>query len=749
MINIVKKDNKEKNKNIIEKISDEDIVDVIGNNMVIYSSEVNMQRALPDSRDGLKPVNRRTLYSMWELGILSNKPHKKSARIVGDTMGKYHPHGDASIYEALVMLTQPFSMNLILVDGHGNFGNLSGDPAAAMRYTEARLSKYGELLVRELDDYHMVSNFDEEELEPLVLPVPLPIAIINGTMGIGWSVATNIAPHNPLEVMDGAIALAKNSELSAKKLSEIILGPDFPTGGEIIYSEEELLNDIKYGKAKYTCRGSFNIVDDKNHPYLEITAIPFKENALKLREKIINAIKDVKLFNYDFIEDKIVAKNDTFETSLKIRCKKGTSHETMERMASHIYKKTRMQYSFSVNNVMIDDGKLHTYGILKCLKIFNNFRLETLKKRWNKKLSLLILEKEVLEGKIKLYNVLDEIIELSKKVTERDYFKDQLINKYNFTNKQSESIVDTKLYQLGKIDINILTDKLNENINRTQELESFLSNEKLANQQLIKDLKETRELVKDKKRLTKIISPEEIKEFEEVKEEELIDEKEVVVVIKRDLKMFQIGAKAFENQIDSYKDDDIVYSEKTKNTNFVLGFTNNGQVVTRFINDLPSVSLENKINGLNKEIPELKTTSEFISGVCLSPNDKESNNRLLLMSNKGYVKSIDPVNLLPNVNRRTYVKKLTKIMSFNGKDKIAFIDKVTTNDLKNSTLCVTLLKPNKKETVRKRLMDKHFDRSDSGNSRGFKGVNTSDGEFKYISHILKYDEKNNEEQGEL
>lgn len=721
------------------KIEQIDVSDVLDNGMLNYSGKVILDRAIPDVRDGLKPVHRRIVYGMSELNLTPTSPHKKSARAVGEIMGKYHSHGDSAIYKALVGLAQPFSIRLPLVDGSGNFGSISGDSAAAMRYTESRLSKYSSLLLKGLDKnaVQMIPNFDGEEVEPLVLPAAIPLALINGAFGIAWGFSTTIAPHNPLEMIDAAIAVAENDEITAKELAEIIKGPDFPTGGEWIKDEQALLDEIESGVAKYQFRGETEIHDDPKNPHILIKSVPYEMKTSTMIEKIVSTVSDNKLLGVTEIVDE---SESDMDIKIRIQCKKQTKRNILETIVSLLYNKKILQSTISTNNLLVVKGKPINVGILQYLKVFNEFRTETLINIWNYDIDKLKTKVEIIEGKIRLDDITEEVIELAKKSNGREDYISNLIEIYEFTRLQSEAIARIQLHELGKKNVEALKKELESSNNKIDELTEKVNN---PNKYLIEDLKESKKVLADQKRVTKIIEPTELKELVEVDETSLIESKEVIVVVKRDLKLFQMGVRAYENQLDKYKDDDIVSAFTALTTDFVLAATENGELVTRFVNDLPSANLENRLDSLNKEIPQLKASDKFIVGSAVKSKEDSSEERWVLATKNGYMKIIEPNKLLPNVNRKTYVKKATKVFKFKkDDDKIIFAEKVNVSAFPISILEVQLLKDKEKnkKVKRKVKLSKYESRSDSGGSGGFKGLNTSDGEFDYLSHDLVTEE---------
>ena len=429
-----------------------------------YAMSVIIARALPDVRDGLKPVQRRTLYDMHELGIRYDRPYRKCARIVGDTMGKYHPHGDSSIYESLVVMAQDFKKGLPLVDGHGNFGSIEGDGAAAMRYTEARLQKITqEAYLADLDKdvVDFVPNFDETEKEPEVLPVKVPNILINGAEGIAVGMATSIPPHNFGEVIDGVKAYMKNPDINTEQMMEYIKGPDFPTGG-IVTNKDDLLSIYSTGSGKIKVRGKVEIEKMKGgKERIVITEIPYT----MIGANIGKFLNDV----YSLVETKKT--NDIVDISnqsskegirIVIELKRGADAENI---CNLLYKKTKLEDTFSVNMLAVADGRPETMGIVPMIRHHVNFQYEIATRKYKTLLEKELEKKEVQEGLIKACDVIDLIIEIlrgSKNIkdakaclvhgkTDAIKFKSeeskQLAAQLQFTEKQATAILEMRLYR--------------------------------------------------------------------------------------------------------------------------------------------------------------------------------------------------------------------------------------------------------------------------------------------------------------
>ncbi len=481
--------------------------EIMQKSYIDYAMSVIVSRALPDVRDGLKPVQRRTLYDMHELGIRSDKPHRKCARIVGDTMGKYHPHGDSSIYGALVVLAQDFKMGIPLIDGHGNFGSKEGDGAAAMRYTEARLQKITEdayLSDLDKDVVDFVPNFDETEKEPEVLPVRIPNLLINGSEGIAVGMATSIPTHNMSEVIDGVIAYMKNPDINTSEMLDIIKGPDFPTGG-IVTNKDDLLSIYSTGMGKIKIRGKVEIEKLKGGKQaIVITEIPYT----MLGANIGKFLNDV----YSLVESKKTTditdiSNQSSKEGIRIviELKKGADADNV---CNLLYKKTRLEDTFGVNMLAVCDGRPETMGLVPIIRKNVDFQYELATRKYTTLLKKEREKKEIQEGLIKACDVIDLIIEIlrgSKTVkdakaclvegdTSKVKFKTKTsekdAKKLKFTERQAQAILDMRLAKLVGLEIQALMEDYEKTMSNIQTYSEILDKRSVMAKTIIKDLKE-------------------------------------------------------------------------------------------------------------------------------------------------------------------------------------------------------------------------------------------------------------------
>ena len=433
----------------MDRIIEKNIVQEVKDSFLEYSMSVIVSRAIPDLRDGLKPVHRRILYSMYESGYTSDKPHRKSARIVGDVMGKYHPHGDSSIYDAMVRMAQPFSFRHTLVDGHGNFGNMDGDGAAAMRYTEARLSKLSLEMVRDInkDTVDFDNNFDETEKEPTILPSRFPNILVNGSMGIAVGMATNIPPHNLGEVIDGCVAYIDNPDIDTLELMQHIKGPDFPTGG-IILGNSGIKKAYETGRGSITIRGRVEIEENNGKSRIIVTELPYQVNKKEFQERIGQLVREKIL---DGISDLHEESNLENPVRVVIYLKKDANANVV---LNNLYKHTQLQITYGINLLMIDQKTPRILSLKEIISKYIDYQKEIIIRRTRFDLNKCEARVHILEGlKIALDNI-DEIIRIIKSSKTDDIAKEQLMSKFALDVIQCEAILEMKLRRLTGLEKN-------------------------------------------------------------------------------------------------------------------------------------------------------------------------------------------------------------------------------------------------------------------------------------------------------
>ena len=562
-----------------------------------YAMSVIISRALPDVRDGLKPVQRRTLYDMHELGIRYDKPYRKSARIVGDTMGKYHPHGDSSIYEALVVMTQDFKKGMPLIDGHGNFGNIEGDGAAAMRYTEARLEQVTqEAFLSDLDKdvVDFIPNFDETEKEPTVLPVKIPNLLVNGSEGIAVGMVTSIPPHNLGEVVDAAKAYMLNSDISTAELMRYLKGPDFPTGG-IVINKDELLEIYETGVGKIKLRGKVEFEKSKaGKTNVVITEIPYTMIGLNISKFLsdVAALAETKK-----TQDILDISNQSSKEGIRIVIELRKDADP-ENFVNLLYTKTRLEDTFGVNMLAISDGRPETMGLKQILKACIDFQFEVATRKYNNLLAKELERKEIQEGLIKACNVIDLIIEILRGSKDRAMAKACLTEgktdgikfrskeskimaaQLMFTEKQANAIMEMRLYKLIGLELEALINEHEETMANIYRYEDILENHDSMALVIMNELDEIKKKY-GKKRKTVIENGEEA-----VYKEKEIEETDVMFLMDRFGYAKTIDMSTYERNKET-ADAENKYVFPCKNLGKICIFTNTGQMHTVKVTDLP------------------------------------------------------------------------------------------------------------------------------------------------------------------
>ena len=562
-----------------------------------YAMSVIIARALPDVRDGLKPVQRRTLYDMHELGIRYDKPYRKSARIVGDTMGKYHPHGDSSIYDSLVVMSQDFKKGMPLIDGHGNFGNIEGDGAAAMRYTEARLQKVTqEAFLADLDKdvVDFMPNFDETEKEPTVLPVKIPNFLVNGSEGIAVGMATSTPPHNLGEVIDAMKAYMLDENITTRELMRYIKGPDFPTGG-IVTNKDELLEIYETGTGKIKIRGKVEYEKSKGgKTNVVITEIPYPMIGMNISKFLLDV---AALSESKKTQDIVDISNQSSKEGIRIVIELRKDADP-ENFVNLLYKKTRLEDTFGVNMLAIYNGRPETMGLKAVLKAVVDFQYEVATRKYSNLLAKEMDRKEVQEGLIKACNVIDLIIEILRGSKDRNMARDCLVNgkvdgikfksreskimatQLMFSEKQANAILEMRLYKLIGLEIEALINEHEETMANIYRYEDILARRDSMAQVIMNELEEIKREY-GRKRRTAIENAEEA-----VYREKEIEEMEIMFLMDRFGYAKTIDMATYERNKDA-ADAENRYIFKCKNTGRVCLFTDIGQLHTIKVMDLP------------------------------------------------------------------------------------------------------------------------------------------------------------------
>lgn len=478
-----------------ERIIPVKIEDQMKSAYIDYSMSVIVSRALPDVRDGLKPVHRRVLYGMYELGLSYNKPYKKSARIVGEVLGKYHPHGDTSVYDTMVRMAQPWSLRYPLVQGQGNFGSMDGDSPAAMRYTEARLTKIAEEILADIkkDTVDFQGNFDDSLQEPTVMPTRIPNLLINGASGIAVGMATNMLPHNLTEIIDGTIATIDNPDINVEEIMQYVKGPDFPTGG-IIHGYDGIIEAFKTGRGRIVVRGKAEIEETKSgKEKIVITEIPYQVNKANLVSKIADLVNSGIITGISNVNDESDRKGMRIVVDVK--------RDAMAQVIlSQLYKYTALQTSFSVNNIVLVNGRPKQLNLIQIIKEFIKFRIEVIVRRTKFELKKAEDRAHILEGLLIALNNIDEVIETIRSSKTVDEASTRLQERFKLTEIQAKAILDMRLQKLVSLEMNKIQEEYDELQQRIKDLKFILENEDKQKEIVKEELLEIKEKYGDERR---------------------------------------------------------------------------------------------------------------------------------------------------------------------------------------------------------------------------------------------------------
>ena len=559
------------------KIKDVNIAKEMKKSFLSYAMSVIVSRALPDIRDGLKPVQRRILYGMNDLGMYSNSPYKKSARIVGDVMGKYHPHGDSSIYGTMVRMAQDFSYRYMLVDGHGNFGSIDGDGAAAMRYTEARMSKIAMEMLRDIDKdtVDFVDNYDSSEKEPSVLPSKFPNLLVNGSTGIAVGMATNIPPHNLSEVIDGIIAYKENKEIDVSGLMEHIKGPDFPTGAEIL-GVSGLRLAYETGRGSIAMRAKAEIVDRRNNlKSIIITEIPYQVNKTSVIERIAQLAKDGLIDGITELRDESNRKGMRIVIDLR-------RDIIPEVMLNNLYKQTQLQKSFGFNMIALVNNKPVMVNLKDIITNYFEFQMEIILRRTKYDLSRAEARAHLLEAFVKVLNDIDRAIEIIKNSQTAEIARNALIEEYDFDEVQARAILDMRLQRLTGLEIEKIIEEAEEIRLRIIDLKAIIESDELKENILIDELIEIKNKYGDVRK-----SEINLHDDLSIEDEDLIPVEDVIVTVTNNGYIKRMNVDSYKSQnrggvglagIKVHDDDFVEHIQMTETHDYHLFFTNKGRV---------------------------------------------------------------------------------------------------------------------------------------------------------------------------
>lgn len=620
-----------------EKIIQINIEDEMKSAYIDYSMSVIVSRALPDVRDGFKPVHRRVLYGMQDLGVYSNRPHKKSARIVGEVLGKYHPHGDSSVYDTMVRMAQPWSLRYPLVDGQGNFGSIDGDSPAAMRYTEARLRKIAEEMLEDLEketvDFR--PNFDDSLEEPTVMPTKIPNLLINGASGIAVGMATNMAPHNLSEVINGIIAFVDNKDIEIEELLNYVKAPDFPTGG-IIYGYEGVRDAFLTGRGRVVIRGKAEIEDNNGREQIIVTEIPYQVNKSEMIKKIADLVNDKKIEGISDLRDE----SDRNGMRIVFEIKRDAIANVV---LNKLYKFTALQTSFSVNNICLVDGRPRLLNLRDMISEFVAFRHEVVIRRTRFDLRKAEERAHILEGLIIASDNIDEVIEIIKSSASPDSARERLSERFGLSEIQTRAIVDMRLRQLTGLEQDKLRAEFEELMATITDLKDILANEE-RRMQIIKDeLKDMKAKYGDERRSRIEYSA------SEMRMEDLIADEEVVITISHagyikrtnlaEYKVQNRGGMGSKGSATREKDF-LEHLFVATNHNYLLIFTEKGRCFWMRVYEIPEGNklakgraIQNLIN-----IPQDDKVKAYVKVQDLTDQEYIKNNYIIMCSKLGVIK---------------------------------------------------------------------------------------------------------------
>ena len=639
-----------------DRIEQNNIVDEVQSSFLEYSMSVIVARALPDLRDGLKPVHRRILYSMYNSGYTPDKQYRKCARIVGDVMGKYHPHGDSSIYEAMVRMAQDFSYRYMLVDGHGNFGNMDGDGAAAMRYTESKLAKISLELIRDIgkDTVNFVPNFDETEKEPEVLPSRFPNILVNGTMGIAVGMATNIPPHNLGEVIDGCVAYIDNKDITVSEMMEYIKGPDFPTGATIL-GNSGIKKAYETGRGSITIRAKAEIEESNTKSKIIITEIPYGVNTSDLKQKIAELVRDKVIEGIaDYHEE------TNLENGLKIvvTLKKEANANVV---LNNLYKHTSLQSTFGIIFLMLDQGQPKTLNLKEIISKYIDYQKEIIIRRTKFELDKAEKRVHILEGlKIALDNI-DAVIKIIKESESDEVAKTKLKERFNLDEVQSDAILEMKLRRLTGLERNKIESELEDLLKAIANYKAILASEEKVLEIIKNELLEIKQRFADERR-TKI----DMTAIDYIEDESLIPVEDVVITITNKGYIKRMTSETYKTQNRggvgvkgmSTNEEDFVENIISMTTHdYIMFFTNKGKVYRIKGYEIPSFNRQSKGIPVINLLPIEKY--EIVKAMLKVGNNEHDGN-IVFCTQNGLVK-------------RTDIKEFENIRS-NGKIAITLKD---------------------------------------------------------------------------
>jgi DNA gyrase subunit A len=638
-----------------------------------YAMSVIVSRALPDVRDGLKPVQRRVLYAMYDMGVRHDAKFRKSAAVTGEVLGKYHPHGDSSVYGALVRMAQDFSLRYPLVRGQGNFGSIEGDPPAAQRYTECKLSKIGEELLNDIDKdtVNWTDNYDATRKEPSVLPAPLPNLLLNGSTGIAVGMATNIPPHNLREVCEALIFLIDNPKAETEDLVQFIKGPDFPTGG-IIYNKQDILSAYSQGKGAFLTRGKVEIVDKEKNSQLIVSEIPYQVDKSVLIIKMANLVQTKRLEGIKDIRDE----SDKDGMRIVIDLQKGV---IPKKVLNVLYKYTDLQKRYHLNMLaLVNVIEPKVLNLKDVLELYLLHKQEVIIRRTQYDLNKAKERAHILEGISKALDKIDAVIETIRKSKDKEEAKQNLVTKFKLTMLQAEAILEIKLHQLAKLEKQKIEDELAQKLKEIKDLMKILESKAEQKKLMKKEIEGEVELYGDERRtVVRANSP------EEISEEDLVPLEDVIVILTNGGYIKRINPSEYKKQnrggqgiigMKTMEDDAVCHFFSAKTHDSLFFFTDSGKVFQTKAYEVPEGLRANRGRGLMNFL-EISTQDQVLSVLPLDQKDKEQKIKYLIMVTKNGVVKKTSLKDFENVRRGGLIA-----IKLKPKDSLCSVKKIAEGD---------------------------------------------------------------------
>jgi len=664
------------------KVELREITEEMKSSYIDYAMSVIVARALPDVRDGLKPVHRRILFAMQEDGLTHGAKYRKSATVIGSTLGRYHPHGDTAVYDALVRMAQDFSMRYPLIDGQGNFGSIDGDPAAAMRYSEARMSHMGEIQLQDINKgtVDFMDNYDGTRKEPVVLPSPVPQLLLNGTLGIAVGMATNIPPHNIREVIDAAVYVIDNPKSTTEDLFQFIKGPDFPTGG-IIYNKKDIIEAYSQGRGPIVVRGKADIIDgdEKKKTQIIITEIPYQVNKATLVEQFAKLVQDKKIDGIRDIRDE----SDKDGMRIVFDLQRGAQPQ---KILNRLYKFSDLQKAFHLNMIALADGiQPKVMSLFEILTHFVAHRRQVIAKRTKYELDRAKEREHILEGLHKCLGNIEQVIRIIRKSADRVEAQKNLMKRFRLTEIQSHAILETRLAQLARLERQKIEDELKEIRARIKDLSTILASPKKIDSVIKKELAEFVQIFGDDRR-TKMV----VQGIGEIAEEDLIPQEEAIITLTQGGYIKRINPATYKIQkrggrgimgLKTVSDDIVEHFLSAQTHDSLMLFTDSGKVFQTPVYEIPEGARVAKGRGLLNFL-EMSAEDKVLSLFALGKEDVDAGVKYLVMVTKQGIIKKTPLSDFKNVRRAGLIamslKKgdaLLAVRKTTGADEIIIVTK--------------------------------------------------------------------------